>query len=203
MKDPNKLNFPGKEPDETVIIALRRHAMAVVKKIAIFIVAAIIPLALYLTVRAFTGWFNDQGGLLYLLFVLAASLLYLYLLLFVYHAWVDYYLDIWLVTNERLISIEQKGLFHRVVAELRLDRIQDVTSEVRGFLPTLFKYGTIRVQTASETDTFQFSEVPHPEIAARQILELHERYVGRDQPGQPPLAQPATVNKKPDENQPV
>ena len=202
MKDPNKLNFPGKEPDETVVIALRRHAMAVVKKIVIFVVTAIIPLAFYLIVHAFTDWFNDQGGLLYLFFVLATSLLYLYVLLFVYHAWVDYYLDIWLVTNERLISIEQKGLFHRVVAELRLDRIQDVTSEVKGFLPTLFKYGAIRVQTASETDMFHFSEVPHPEIAARQILELHERYVGRDQPGQPPSVQPTTVNK-PDENQPV
>lgn len=177
MKDLSKLHFPGKEPDETVLIALRRHAMAIMKRIFIFVILGIIPIVIYILVRLRTDWLNDNSSFLYMIAVLLASIFYLYILLFIYHAWVDYYLDIWIVTNERVISIEHKGLFHRTVSELRLDKIQDVSSEMKGFLPIIFRYGDLSVQTASETDKFNFHEVPHPEAIARQILQLHEQYL--------------------------
>jgi len=184
MPDSNKaqqFHFPGKEPDEEVIMVLRRHAVAIGKKLAEFAVGAIIPLVGYFVIRNYTDWLDSGTGLLYIFTVLLVGLFYLFILLFIYHAWVDYYLDTWIITSERVVAMEQKGLFNRVVSELRLNRIQDVSSEVKGLLPTFFKYGTVHVQTASENDKFMFSEVPHPEIAARRILELHEKFVGIDQ----------------------
>lgn len=162
-------------------MVLRRHAVAIGKKLFEFAIGAIIPLIGYFVIYNYTDWLDSRTGLLYIFTVLLVSLFYLFILLFIYHAWVDYYLDTWIITSERVVAMEQKGLFNRAVSELRLNRIQDVSSEVRGLLPTFFKYGTVHVQTASESDKFIFSEVPHPEIAARRILELHEKYVGMDQ----------------------
>ena len=201
MKGLNDFYFPGKEPDEKIIIALRRHVAAVAEKIFLFAVIGLILPIIYFFTRDYLTWLDDSTGLGYLVSVLAVSLFYLYILLFIYHAWVDYYLDLWIVTNERIVAMEQKGLFHRVVSELRLNRIQDVSSETKGFFPTIFKYGTVHIQTASEEDKFYFSEVPRPEMVARQILELHEKYVGLDQKLSDSAHQ--NISHRSNENKPV
>jgi len=102
--------------------------------------------------------------------------------------------------------MEQVSLFHRDVAELRLNTIQDVSSNVRGLLASFFRYGDILVQTASAEKRFQFKQVPHPEIVARSILKLREHYAGDDRlsphprPGNEP---PPQNNDATDENQSV
>ncbi|MBU0597811.1 PH domain-containing protein [Patescibacteria group bacterium] len=176
----NKIHFPGKEPGEIIEMALRRHGVAIAKKISGLLIGVILLAVVYILLRNFTEWLDDDEGLFFILFILGGSLFVLFIILFIFHAWVDYYLDIWLITNQRIVATEQKGLFNRVVSELRLDRIQDVSSEVKGFFPTLFKYGSIHVQTASEQDKFWFDDVPQPELASRKILELHERYISID-----------------------
>ncbi len=180
--DSNSLHFPGQEPDETVVMALRRHTVALFRHIALFIGGIALPILIYLLLASYTAWFENTTSFFYVLFVLGASLFYLYVLFFMFHGWADYYLDIWIVTNERIVAIEQKGMFNRVVSELRLDKIQDVSSEVRGVFPTMFDYGSVHVQTASEVNKFIFSEVPSPDKVSSAILEMHEQYVGTDQP---------------------
>lgn len=74
--------------------------------------------------------------------------------LLLFHLWTNYYLDMWIITNERIIDIEQHGLFQREVAEIPLSRVQDVTVEVHGIIETFLKFGTIRIQTAGEREFF-------------------------------------------------
>lgn len=178
MIDVKSIYVPGKEPHEEVLVAFRRHVMAISKKLTGVIFVGCFPGLAFAGVRFFTPWLDDQASLLYVVIVLLLGLFYLYILLALFHAWVVYYLDIWIITNERVIAIDQRGLFNRTVSELRLNRIQDVTSETKGFIPTLFKYGSIRVQTASEQDMFSFNEVPNPEIIARKLLDLMEHAGG-------------------------
>jgi len=171
------LKFPGQEPDETEVHVFRRHRIVIGKRIFLFIIEALIPVVLFFALRNFTDWFSDDTGILYIIFVILSSVFYLYILLFLYQAWIDYILDLWILTNERIISIELHGLFKRTVSELRIHRIQDVSSEVHGFLPTIFKYGNVSVQTASGEDRFVLSQVPHPDEVARKIMALQEKYV--------------------------
>ncbi len=86
--------------------------------------------------------------------------------------WIDHHLDTWIVTNERLIDVEQKGFFHRDIATLRLRDIQDVNIETAGIFATLLGFGTIRVQTAAETPEFVLTNVAHPEHAKGRLLVL-------------------------------
>ena len=64
--------------------------------------------------------------------------------------WTDYYLDVFILTDRRVIYITQKGLFSRRIATSRLDRVQDVSAEVTGMMPTFLNYGDVHVQTAGE-----------------------------------------------------
>ncbi|KKQ52097.1 MAG: hypothetical protein US70_C0011G0049 [Parcubacteria group bacterium GW2011_GWD2_38_11] len=89
--------------------------------------------------------------------------------------WVDYYFDIWIITTERIINIEQKGMFTRSVSELRFAKIQDITTEVVGFLPTVINYGDVRVQTAGEESEFVFRTVSDPYGVKNIIMDLQKK----------------------------
>jgi len=85
--------------------------------------------------------------------------------------WTDYYLDAWLVTDKRIVNIEQIGFFRREISTLRLERVQDVTIEVHGIIPTFFNFGDIRVQTAAAQREFVMRGIPRPGRVKEIILE--------------------------------
>ncbi|KKP94698.1 MAG: hypothetical protein UR99_C0038G0003 [Candidatus Moranbacteria bacterium GW2011_GWD2_36_12] len=89
--------------------------------------------------------------------------------------WVDYYFDIWIITTERIVNIEQKGMFTRSVSELRFAKIQDITTEVVGFLPTIINYGDVKVQTAGEESEFVFRTVSDPYHVKNVIMDLQKK----------------------------
>lgn len=76
--------------------------------------------------------------------------------------WIDVWFDTWIITSDRIINIEQHGLFSREVSELKLSRVQDVSVEVHGFFQTFLNYGDVHIQTAGEEERFQFRSVPDP-----------------------------------------
>jgi len=90
------------------------------------------------------------------------------------YGFVDYYLDIYIVTNERIVNIVQNGFFKREVSELHLHQVQDVNAAVKGIFPTMFHYGDILIQTAGEKENFIFKSIPHPYRVSRKIIDLLE-----------------------------
>jgi len=92
----------------------------------------------------------------------------------------DYWLDTWVVTNERIIDIEQKGLFKRDIVEFKLNRIQDVSFEVKGIIPTLLAYGNLRIDTAGFDRNFIFWTVPNPQQIKNVILKACDEYAAME-----------------------
>ena len=90
--------------------------------------------------------------------------------LFLFMFWVDYYLDMWVITSERIIDIEQKGLFRREISEFMLDKVQDITVEIPDIMATLLKYGNINIQTAGEK-SFTIKQIPKIYEAKNLILD--------------------------------
>lgn len=156
---------------------MRRDHFVIFKIIMLYCLLLIIPPAvLVLTAVYLPEWLSEQAQIpiIKTLFVLAASIYYLYVWIFMFRAWLDYYLDVWFVTTQRIVSIEQKGLFNRMVAEQKLFRIQDVHAEVKGIIPTFLDYGDVIIQTAGTEVVFIFREVPHPHQVARNLVKLVE-----------------------------
>lgn len=157
---------------EKVEFVLRRHAITFVPSILLFLVMLALPVAGYLIDAAdgqtiLTGTSLAQVGV-----VLLVSAYYLGALLFFISQFTDFYLDISIITNDRILDIDQRGLFARVISELDLSRIQDVHSEIKGIFPTLFNYGRVEVQTAGDLPEFDFDDVPNPHAVRQRIIEL-------------------------------
>ncbi|HUT22500.1 MAG TPA: PH domain-containing protein [Candidatus Bipolaricaulota bacterium] len=163
-------HFPNQQADETIILSMRRHWIAVFKLIVMFIALVGLILLFDLVAYEYTEIWSGEVG--FSLMILGNSAYLLFVLLFSFSHFVDYYLDIWIVTDKRIINIEQKGLFARVVSEKELFRMQDVTSEVEGFWATFFNYGDVFIQTAGETSRFVFRQVPNASEVAQKISDL-------------------------------
>ena len=170
---PHRTYLPHALPNERIILLLRRHWFVIFSRLLLWFIAGALPLTVALLLpEAVAAVAEHPVG--FPAAVIGASTYYLYLWLFTFHSFVDYWLDVWIVTNERILNIEQNGLFSRVSAEQKLDRIQDVASEVHGVFPTFLHYGEVHVQTAGEQARFAFEQIPDPTGVARQITSLCE-----------------------------
>lgn len=161
----------SKKPYEDRIIELHRHWITLVKRILAYAVLASVP---FLAYWFLSTYFSDilTSTIGYAALILAASAYELGMWLFLFTMFLDYELDVWVVTNDRLISIEQHGLFARTVAELDLWRVQDVASDVRGVFPTFFNYGDVHVQTAGAVERFILEQVKNPREVQKIILDM-------------------------------
>lgn len=90
--------------------------------------------------------------------------------------WLEEDMDIILVTNERIISIEQLSFFNRTVSETELSQVQDVKHVAKGLLSNLLNFGNLEVQTAAERVLFLMKNVTNSEERASQILNLCREY---------------------------
>ena len=88
----------------------------------------------------------------------------------------DYYLDKWVLTNKRIIDVEQRGFFIREVSSVRYPMIQDATIESAGLIATLLNFGTITIQTAGTVVEFKLPTAPQPLKNKELIIELKERF---------------------------
>lgn len=161
--------------DEKILLALRRHHLIFYSHLVqIFFLAAALFLGyVFLRSTAPEAVEGPIGNLL----LLGVLFFLLFLVDFVFILWLDYYFDVWIVTNERIVDIELKGLFQREFSEFKLSRVQDVTVEVHGILPTFLDYGDVHIQTAGEARSFVFAQVPHPYKAKEVILAAHDEYM--------------------------
>jgi len=105
-------------------------------------------------------------------FLFVQNTLFLLLWLYGFLVWIDYYFDVWIITSERIVNIEQKGLFTRHISELRFARVQDVKSTVSGLIPTMLNFGDVTVQTASEEDHFVFRQIGDPFGIKDEVMRL-------------------------------
>lgn len=117
----------------------------------------------------------QANPLIWAIVILGGSLYYLGLLLFLLIRYVDYHLDFWIITNERLISIEQRGLFAQKISEQELLAIQDITSAIHGLLATILNFGNVEVRTASERQGLVIDDVANPHSIRRQLFQILEQ----------------------------
>lgn len=89
------------------------------------------------------------------------------------------------ITNERIISIVQSGLFSRQVSHLNLGDVQEVTVKQRNIFESLFNFGTLHIETAGEMDNFTFKLAKAPYLAAKHVNEANEEFEKTHHPGSP------------------
>jgi hypothetical protein len=162
-----------KLPGEKIVKILRKDIFVLFSHFVLIIVLLGLPaLVGFVALNLYPNLL--VGEISYPLIVVAISGYILFIWLFSFFTFIDYYLDMWIITNRRIIDVKQEGFFSRTVAELKISKIQDVASELKGVWQFIFHYGNVYVQTAGEVQRFVFKEIPNPEKVRDIVIKLVE-----------------------------
>jgi len=153
------------EPDERVITTVRKHWFLITLELLTIVLFGLAPVFAFMIVLALPPqeiimtFFETQTPAL--IFGIAAWMLLSTMAAAA--SWTSYYLDLWIITDRRIIVVDQINFFNRKVSHFRLERLQDIKVTVKGLIPTLLNYGTIRAQTASAAESnFTSPGLPDP-----------------------------------------
>jgi len=165
------------EKEESIVIVARKHWFILFAQAFFLVFLFLAPFGVLYAYEEFnlSQFLTPHSDYSYLFLALTlAWFLLLWIIFFV--MWTNYYLDCLVLTNRRLMDIEQKALFSRTVSTLRLEKIQDVSTDVSGIVATFLDFGDIKIQTAGQEKDFLVKGIAHPYVVKNKILEEQARY---------------------------
>jgi hypothetical protein len=155
---PKNATFATQNPDEQVVMVIRKHIFRNASWLFSAAVAFLTPLLISLLISFWDTSFNQDQFLTSDIMqslntpMLSALLLFYYgfVATYVYFSFIHWFYDVFIITNERYISIDFDILHGRTIVDIPLSDIIDVSEKVLGFLPTMVGYGNIEFKTTSE-----------------------------------------------------
>ena len=142
--------FHGQRPDEEVVLFTRQHPFVALRSALWVVVFCAFPILVWVILE--TGLFVSLSLLASLIVAVLIALM----------AWYRWFNTVFMLTNERVLFLEQRGLFTREMAECPLTGIQQVSHKIHGVMPTIFGYGVLSVATSAGTQSLDIYGLPEP-----------------------------------------
>ena len=149
------MDFEGQRKGEEVKYIFRRHAISTIKGWLFMIFMAAVG---YLPVLMWPG-----DSRMYWVWGVSVAVG----LLGLGYSYVLWYFSFYMLTNQRLRQVRQKGMFKKTVVDLDLENILSASYGQHGVFATIFNYGTILVQTSAGDLTM--SMVSKPETVYNEL----------------------------------
>ena len=152
-------------PNEAVVWLARRHW-------ALYIGRIVAGLAIFFSGVWFWRffWSHPSWGLFALLGIFAIGLI------ITMRAWLQWRLSTITLTTERLVVVDQKGLFERKVSEVPFEQVLDVGYHLRGLSQMLVGYGAVEIRTSVAKEVIRFEWMPKPRLLRDRIVESWEAF---------------------------
>lgn len=166
---PLGITFDSQEAGEEIILLLRAHLITLLPVTLLIIFLLFLPI-IFFNVLAIFG-LSSFGFLTPVQVLLLLVFWYLLVFAFTLYKFIFWYFNVYILTNERIIDFDFRGILHKQTSFAKLNQIQDVTPKMIGFFSTFFNFGDIYIQTAGERQEFEFAKVPRPDEVANRILE--------------------------------
>lgn len=158
--DESQKDFEGQREGEELLFVFRRHIIAMRKGFYLllipFAISSIPPLI----------WQTQLE-----LFLLPLAGLTVGLILFAYH-FMMWYFTIYIVSDQRIRQVTQRGFFGKDVVELQLSKIQNISYTIPGFSGEVFKFGTVVIQTF--VGDLVIHKVEHPDKIYNDLQDAVE-----------------------------
>lgn len=168
---------------EHVVINVRKHPLILVGRLVPIAILDYLPYLLP-GVGAYLMTMSPESVIDFALlfsfenpwFQFIVGIYWLFLWMAAFGVFTNHYLDQWVVTNERIIEIDQKGFWNRSVSSLFLNRVQNVETDLEGFFNTIFGFGTVSVESAgAEVNRIKMHGLGNPEHVRDVILREHAK----------------------------
>ncbi len=161
---PDSVKFIAKDSKEKIVLLLRRHPITNVPWIIVSLLMFAAPMVL--STFPLLSFMPDRFQFVSIL------IWYMVTIAFTFESFLNWFFSVYIITDERLFDVDFINLIYREISEANLEQIQEVTTKMGGVIRTVFDYGGVHIQTASDKPNIEFEAVPHPDQVAKIIREL-------------------------------
>lgn len=153
--------FQGQNKDEKVELVLRRHPVVLLKAGYVILVLMLIPWLFFVITPGMTGLFGWA--------FLVALLISIWFIFSAYYTWVN---DIYVITNQRVISTDQTTVLNRTVNEVPYNKVQEIGHKVEGLYHNMLHIGDVTIKTAARNTDMILKDVLEP-YEVEQAISKH------------------------------
>ncbi len=163
MAQAETYTFRGQRSDESVVLVTKQHIWLLMPILLVWaIVGAIIAASLLIF-----GASRVSSIVIFGLVVVGLA--------YSFYFWFIWNNSNYLVTNQRVIKIDQVSLFNRMISEAEIHRIQEISTEINGPIRTMLNFGTVRIKTASDDSKLDLGDVTDPYDVQQAIVQIQKQ----------------------------
>lgn len=172
---PKGVSFANQEPDEKILLFLRRHVITNVPWIISTLFFFTLPPLFFLTAPlANINTSIVPSGILFSI----TSFYYLVIVGYAFSNFVSWFYNIGIVTQKRIMDLDSTNILSHNSATANFNEIVDVKFTQRGFFQSFFNYGDLHIQTEAIHANFEFLAAPNPTEVSDIISDLRVAYEG-------------------------
>lgn len=146
---------------EKVLFTIRKNFVTLFKPLLKFILFFGVGVMSFFLIK------NEIANLVSLLLVFFA-------LCYAFYHFIIWFYDVYIVTNLRVICVNQKSLFSKEFSELDYANIRDVTYAIKGVVATIFRLGTVTIKTSD--GSMELNGLSYPDEVQEMIKGLSEKF---------------------------
>ncbi len=147
--------------DESVIAVYRHHPF---RYLTATLLAGLFLIAPFFFLAAAATW--QQVGLIIILIALAVGLILTFRL---FRLW---FYSMLVVTDQRIIDVDQQTFFNCIVSEIPLARARYTTYGTDGVIGTILNYGTVSIEGEGSSVCIAYDTVYKPAAVHRLVTDL-------------------------------
>jgi hypothetical protein len=166
IKYPRKFSFVHQDKNEQIILFVRRHFAVNFLWITISVITAALPLFIF-TFLTLNGIFLPLSFILIL-----TTFYYLIVIGYAFYNFIEWFYNIGIITQKRIIDIDFIRLSYIDVAITQLPEIEDVVHKQKGFFASFFDYGDVIAHTVAGQEDFIFEKIPRPALVTDLLSKM-------------------------------
>jgi uncharacterized membrane protein YdbT with pleckstrin-like domain len=150
--------FRGQREDEKLLLLIHRHPWALAKQ-GLIISLGVAVLIIIALIFQFSGPTVVMGMIIGIV-----------LLSYGGYSWFNWWNNMYLITDQRVIVIVQSNFWSRQIEDYSLDKIQSVASSTAGMFGTLLNFGSVKLAIMGIKDQVDMQYIEDPYSVQEQIL---------------------------------
>ncbi|MDZ4227600.1 MAG: HAMP domain-containing sensor histidine kinase [Patescibacteria group bacterium] len=156
--------------EEKVLLVAHKHWASLLPEITAALVPALV-LLFFLFLPA-----ESVGFGMHVILALIIPLGFLVIWIVIMMFWSSYYLNMLVITDRRIFYTEQVTMVNHFTREWDIRDVKHVSVHVENALESFFKYGTLYLESRSDSEVTEMQGIAEPEDVAAVILKQDDNY---------------------------
>ena len=153
-------NFNLDEKEEVIRVVRQSKYQSIAKSI-LPVILIIVPFFFLFALFSWGLW----GMAIFFITVIAG-------IIWLANTWVVWYFKVLVITNNRIVDIDQQTIFKRTVSDITFNKIKDVIYRIKGFSQTLTRVGDILILLTDDKTKIEFENIFRPQKIQQLILQF-------------------------------